>query len=105
MVPWIHVDDLAAAIRLAIEDDQARGALNVVAPGLVRQSDVAAEIGRTLRRPSWLPAPAPLLRLALGEQADLLLHGQRAMPRELERLGFEFRHPQLAEALEDVLRR
>jgi NAD dependent epimerase/dehydratase family enzyme len=57
-----------------------------------------------LHRPSWLPAPRPALRAVLGEQADLLLHGQRALPARLTELGFRFAQPNLRGALEDALR-
>src|SRR4051794_13496873 len=93
--PWIHVDDLAAVVRLAIEDERLAGPVNAVAPELPRQRDAARALGRL----SWLRAPERVLRLALGDQADVLLHGQRAVPRKLLELGFEFRHPRLREAL------
>ena len=47
-------------------------------------------------------APAPLLRLGLGELSGLLLGGQRVYPRRLEDQGFTFRFPSLEEALEDL---
>ena len=100
--PWIHVDDMVRVVRHAIDDETLVGPLNAVAPDLRRQREVAKEIGRVLSRPSLLPTPAPLLRLVLGEQADLLLHGQRATSIRLAR--FEFRHGQLGHALELTLR-
>jgi uncharacterized protein len=102
--PWAHLEDAVAAYRRALEDERLRGAVNVVAPGLLRQRDAARELGAVLRRPSWLPAPRPALRALLGEQADLLLHGQRAVPAKLTEVGFDFAHPNLRAALEDALR-
>jgi uncharacterized protein (TIGR01777 family) len=101
--PWIHADDLVGILRLAIERDDVRGPVNAVAPGIVRQRELARELGAVLRRPAVLPTPAPLLRLALGEQADLLLHGQRAEPRAALAAGYVFRYPTLRPALEDAL--
>ncbi len=100
--PWIALDDLVAVYRRALEDDALRGPVNAVAPGILRQSEAAKVFGAVLGRPSVLPAPAPLLRLALGEQADLLLHGQRAASGKLGDLVFE--QPDLRSALEDALR-
>ena len=77
--------------------------MNAVAPEQLRQREVAWELGRVLHRPAVFPTPAPLLRLALGEQADLLLHGQRAEPRKALEAGFEFRHATLRPALEEAL--
>lgn len=99
---WIHIDDLVGLYRLGLEDSAVSGPLNGAAPDLRRQREVAAEIGRAMHRPSLLPAPAPLLRLALGQQADLLLHGRRASSRAAE-LGYRFRLGDLPAALKNSL--
>lgn len=99
-VAWIHLDDAAALIVRAMSDNQLDGALNAVAPEPVRQADLARTLGQVLGRPSWLPAPIPALRLALGEMADaLLLSSQRARPEVAVAAGFHFQHPDLAAAL------
>ncbi len=99
--PWIHIDDLVRLYRLAIDSEALTGPLDAVAPQQLRQRDAARELGAVLHRPSFAPAPAFALRLLLGEQADLLLHGQRAVSRKLD--GFEFRYRGLRAALEDAL--
>ena len=99
-VPWIHRDDAIALLLLLLRSGAAQGPVNAVGPAPVRGRDFACELGRALGRPSWLPAPAPLLRLALGEAADaLLLAGQRALPRQAEALGYRFRYGAAAAAL------
>src|SRR5436190_6767261 len=67
------------------------------------QREVAKEIGRVMHRPAIVPAPAPLLRLVLGEQSQLLLHGRRAVPTRAEAAGYRFRFGGLKEALTDTL--
>ena len=99
--PWVHVDDLVRLYRLAIDSEALNGPLDAVAPQQLRQREAAHELGAVLHRPSLAPAPAFALRLLLGEQADLLLHGQRAVSRKLD--GFEFRYRGLRAALEDAL--
>jgi uncharacterized protein (TIGR01777 family) len=99
--PWIHVDDLVAVYRLAI-DARLEGPVNAVAPEQLRQRDAARDFGAVLHRPALVPAPAAAVRLLLGEEADLVLHGQLAVSRKLGDL--EFRYPTLREALEDALR-
>jgi uncharacterized protein len=99
--PWVHVDDLVRLYRLAIDSESLTGPLDAVAPQQLRQREAARELGAVLHRPSIAPAPAFALRLLLGEQADLLLHGQRAVSRKLD--GFEFRYRGLRAALEDAL--
>lgn len=101
LFPWVHVDDIVRIYRRAIDDDQLSGPVNAVAPQQLRQREAAKEFGAVLHRPAILPAPAFALRLALGEQADLLLHGQRAVSRKLGEL--EFRYRALRVALEDAI--
>ena len=97
--PWVHLDDQVAAIRFAIDDDQAKGAFNLTAPHQLRNAEAAAIIGRVLRRPSRLPAPAFALRLLLGEKHILVLDGQQVPPDRLTALGFKFLRPRLEDAL------
>ncbi|MEI8104356.1 MAG: TIGR01777 family oxidoreductase [Actinomycetes bacterium] len=97
---WVALDDLVRIYRLAIEDASLGGVVNAVAPEQLRQRDAAKTFGAVLHRPSLLPAPALALRAALGEQADLLLHGRRAVSTQLG--GFEFEYPELRGALESA---
>ena len=99
--PWVALDDLVRIYRLAIDDATLSGPVNAVAPEQLRQRDAAKAIGAVLHRPSAMPVPAAAIRLALGEQADLLLEGQRAVSRKLG--DFEFRYRGLRAALEDAL--
>jgi NAD dependent epimerase/dehydratase family enzyme len=69
----------------------------------VSNREFAAALGRALKRPAFLPAPAFALRLALGEMADaLILGGQRVLPTKALALGFEFRYPRVDEALRQI---
>ena len=99
--PWIHLDDIVAIYRRAIEDGSLEGPINAVGPEQLRQRDAARAFGSVLHRPALLPTPAFALRLALGEEADLLLHGQRAVSRKLA--GLEFRYRGFQAALEDAI--
>jgi uncharacterized protein (TIGR01777 family) len=102
---WIHIDDMVGLYRLALEDGRVTGPLNAVAPDVRRERDVAKEIGRVLHRPAVLPAPAFALRLVLGKEAQLLLHGRHAQPGRAQGYGYRFRFGGLHEALEDALQR
>ena len=100
---WIHIDDLAGIYRLAMTDGSLRGPVNGASPEPCRQADLAAALGRTLHRPSWLPAPGWAIRLALRDQATLLLGSRRVVPARALAAGYRFQHPTLDEALADVL--
>ncbi len=103
--PWIHIADEVAAIRFLIENSNASGPFNLSAPGIVTNAEFGKALGRAMRRPSWLPVPALALRLLFGEMANMLLEGQRAIPRRLLEAGFVFTFPQAEAALRDLLRR
>lgn len=104
---WIHVDDVVRAMahrwRLAAQAPAgASGATNFTAPECVSQAAFSRTAARIWHRPAFMPTPGWPMRMALGEQADLLLEGQRVVPRRLEREGFVFRYPTLAAALQSL---
>jgi hypothetical protein len=101
---WIHLDDLVAIYRRAIDDPVLVGPVNAASPGPRQQGEVATILGRVLRRPSWLPLPAWLLRLVLRGESTLLLGSRRVVPARLEALGFRFAYPDLEAALMATLR-
>jgi hypothetical protein len=102
--PWIHIADAVGAILFAIDDADLSGPVNLAAPDAKTNAEFTKALGRALRRPAFLPAPAFALRLALGEMSSLLLKGQRATPKKLLKCGFKFRHPALDEALASLLK-
>ena len=110
---WIHVYDLLRGIshlwqqstmhehdvNQSIED----GAYNFTAPECLTQKQFSKIAARLLHRPCFIPTPAFPVRLMLGEQADLLLEGQRVAPRRLLEAGFTFQYPALHDALTNLL--
>jgi hypothetical protein len=104
-VPWIHLHDWVEMVKWALATPAIVGALNVTAPAPVTNEEFSRTLGRVIGRPSWLRAPAPALRLALGEMADaLILGGQRVVPELALERGFVFRYPTLEPALRDIYR-
>lgn len=96
---WIHVDDLIAGIAHLCRT-QAGGAYNFTAPESVPQAQFNRVAASVLHRPYGLPTPGWPMRLLLGEQADLLLEGQRVVPARLLDSGFVFAYPRVREALQ-----
>jgi hypothetical protein len=101
--PWVHIDDLVGILIAALERDELHGPMLAVAPGSVTNREFTAALGHALHRPAVFKVPAFALRLALGESAAALLAGQRALPRRTQALGYQFRFPELAPALQDLL--
>jgi hypothetical protein len=103
-VSWVSLRDVVGAIRHGLANDDLRGPVNAVAPGPVPQAELARALGRVLRRPSLVPVPAWLVRLALGEQGEaLLLASARIRPARLAASGYRFLDPELEPALERML--
>jgi NAD dependent epimerase/dehydratase family enzyme len=100
---WIHLDDLAALYRFALENPIA-GPVNAVAPQPVANADFTRELARALHRPALFPVPKLALRLLFGEMSEMLLASQRVVPQAAEAAGFRFRFPQLGPALADLLK-
>jgi uncharacterized protein (TIGR01777 family) len=97
---WVHIDDVAGAVRHCIEDDAYRGPVNAVAPEPVTNAEFTKTLGRVLGRPTVFPMPAFAARLAFGEMADsILINGQRVLPARLEAEGYPFEHRNLEGAL------
>jgi uncharacterized protein len=105
-VSWISVDDAIGVVHHAVLTDDLAGPVNTASPEPVTSRAFAATLGRVLKRPALLPAPAPALKLLFGEMADKgLLASQRLSPARLTGSGYSFRHPTLESALRHVLGR
>jgi uncharacterized protein (TIGR01777 family) len=97
---WIALADLVAAVRFVLGNASLSGPINIVTPNPVTSAGFARALGRVVKRPAVLPAPAFALRLAFGEMADeALLAGQRVVPKKLVDAGFVFQHPEIEGAL------
>ncbi len=103
-MPWVHRDDVVGALIWMLESEQAAGPYNVVSPNPVTNSEFTRCLGNVLGRPTLFPAPAPVLKVALGEMSLLLLTGQKAIPSKLQAQGYSFQFPELREALQDSVR-
>jgi uncharacterized protein (TIGR01777 family) len=104
-LPWIHLVDWVEMITWLIQQPEARGPFNVTAPSPATNADFTRALGRAVNRPAVIPVPAFALRLALGELADTLLTGQRAIPARATTSGFSFRFSEIGSALNNLLRR
>ena len=101
--PWIHLEDLMAAVQFIFEHQDVSGPLNFCAPTPVRYRDLAKTLGEALGRPSFMPAPAFMIRLAMGEFGDVFLASQRMIPDRLLNYGFSFRYPDIRSAIQSIV--
>jgi len=101
---WIHQEDHARAFLFVKDHPEISGPVNFTSPHPVRNRELTQALGRVLGRPAFLPAPGFMMRLVLGEFAEVVLTGQKVLPRRLLQAGFEFRFPFIDQAMEDLLK-
>jgi uncharacterized protein (TIGR01777 family) len=102
-MPWVHLDDVVGLVLLALDRPEATGPINLVAPESATMKELARTLGAVLHRPAVCSVPAAVLKLMLGEAAQVVLSSQRVLPRRATELGYRFQHPQLREALSSIL--
>jgi uncharacterized protein (TIGR01777 family) len=101
---WIHIDDEVGLLLWALDNEEVSGTINATAPNPVTNREFSRAIGRALGRPAVVPVPGFALDLKFGgEFGKVLRGGQRVMPRRALDLGYEFRYPEIDEALKDLL--
>lgn len=100
VMSWVHIDDAVNAILFLLNKPELTGAFNITSPNPVSQSEFAHTLATAMNRPLFLKMPVFLIRMLLGEMGEnLLLKGQRVVPSRLIELGYDFRYPNLLDAL------
>lgn len=100
---WVHMDDLTEAFIFLLKHPDIAGPVNVCSPFPVRNGEFARALGKVLHRPAFMPAPAFMIRLILGEFGSVILKGQRVIPRRLLDSGFAFQYPRIEAALANIV--
>ena len=101
---WVHVEDALAIILKAIQTETLRGPVNLCAPEAVTNAEFTTKLAAALKRPAFFHAPAFALKLLLrGMAEEMLLGGQRVIPRIATEMGYGFEYPTLDSALKALL--
>jgi uncharacterized protein len=101
---WIAIDDVVNIFHFVLENDSLDDAVNVTAPNPAKNKDFTDTFGEVLHRPTFIPIPAFAIKTLYGEMGErILLEGQKVLPKKLQDAGFEFKFPNLKEALAHVL--
>jgi len=103
--PWIHIDDQVNAIMFLLQNENARGPFNLIAPTSTSNADFMRIIARELHRPYWFHLPTLLLRIPLGEMSVMITEGSYSQPKRLLELGYNFKFPTLEDAVKDIFKR
>lgn len=101
---WIHIEDEVGILVWALDDEAVSGVVNATAPNPATNKEFSKALGRALGRPAVMPVPGLVLDLKFGSEFGKVLRGgQRVVPKRAQELGYEFKHPTLDEALEDLV--
>lgn len=101
-VSWIHIEDAVGLLLHSLKSPEITGAVNLTTPFPLTMDELGRSIGKVMGRPHWLPVPAWALRLLLGEMSDLLLKGQRVIPKRAMDTGYYFKYPTIEPALQSL---
>ncbi|PAV28131.1 TIGR01777 family protein [Virgibacillus profundi] len=102
-ISWIHIEDVVNLIQFCLFNKQMEGPVNVTSPNPKRNKDFTKTLAKVLKRPYWITAPSPLIRLAIGEMSQLIRKGQYVLPKKAEDNNFQFAYPNLEEALREIV--
>ncbi|SMB83409.1 hypothetical protein SAMN00017405_1036 [Desulfonispora thiosulfatigenes DSM 11270] len=102
---WVQEDDLAKIYLYCLENESVSGPVNATSLEPLTMKELNKVLGNVLKKPSFLFIPGFLIRLVMGEMADVVLKGQRALPQKITRLGFEYKYPQIKKALEEIIQK
>lgn len=103
-VPWIHIEDLSNLYIRALEDSVMNGAYNAVAEEYITNKELTYALAKKMNRPIILPnVPAFILKLALGEMAEIVLEGSRVSSEKIIKSGFQFTYSDIESALDNLI--
>jgi uncharacterized protein (TIGR01777 family) len=102
-INWLHIEDMARMLAMALSNEKMRGAYNAVAPNPVSNRDFAKAIARALRRPALLGFPLPVLRIILGEAGQYASGGPRVRGEKIQASGYRCFFSDLDQALSNLL--
>jgi uncharacterized protein len=101
---WIHIEDEIGILLWALDDEGVSGTVNASSPNPATNKEFSKALGRALNRPAVMPVPGLVLDAKFGREfGQVLRGGARVIPKRTEELGYEFQHPDLDEALGDLL--
>jgi len=101
---WIHLDDVAGMLLFALDSPSASGPMNVTAPTPVTNKEFGKALGRAIGRPAFMWTPGFMLKLLMGQGAEIVITGANVLPKKAPQWGYQFKFPQLDAALADILK-
>lgn len=102
---WIHIDDMVDAIAYLLHSESSSGAFNLTAPNPVTNKVFSKQLASSLNRPCLFNVPSFVMKIAMGESSEMILKGQRVIPKKLSEAGYTFTFPTVDKALKNIYSR
>ncbi|MCS4304740.1 TIGR01777 family oxidoreductase [Chryseobacterium sp. BIGb0232] len=104
-MPWIHIEDICSIYELVLKNNTLHGAYNAVSPQHATNAELTKKIAEVLKKPLFMPnVPSFVLKMLFGELSSAILEGSRASSYKIQNTGFQFKFPDLKDALKDLLK-
>jgi uncharacterized protein (TIGR01777 family) len=101
-MPWIHIDDLCG-IFIYLLENKLEGVFNGVAPKGVNNREFTNVLAKVMDKPLFLPpVPGFMIKLIMGERANLVLKGSLVSSEKIEQAGYNFSYAELEGALREI---
>lgn len=100
---WLHIDDIVNIYTHAIDCTELTGAVNAASPNPVRMKEFAKTLGKVMRRPSLFFVPKFVLKIVVGEAAEVVIASQKIAVKKIIRSGYKFKFEKLEDALKNLL--
>jgi uncharacterized protein (TIGR01777 family) len=103
-VAWIDIEDEIGILLWALDTASVSGVVNATSPNPVTNKEFSKALGRAVNRPAIAPVPGFVLDAKFGKEfGQVLRGGQRVIPKRTQELGYSFKHPDLDEALAELV--
>jgi uncharacterized protein (TIGR01777 family) len=101
-LPWIHIEDMCELYLFGLKNNIS-GNYNAVSTEHVTNGEFIKAIGKASNHWVWMPkVPKFILRLLFGEMSIVVLEGSRISNEKIKKEGFQFKFPELKNALKDI---
>ena len=105
-ISWIHEQDMSRLMARAIADETMRGVYVATAPNPVSYRDFMRSLRRSIGMPIGTPAAEWMVRFGahylMRTDPELVLYGRYCVSRRLEKEGYEFKFPEIEQAMKEL---
>lgn len=103
IMPFIHVEDILGAFRYFVNNNQAAGVYNLVAPQIITNKDFTKALAKQLKRPAIFSIPSIVLFVLFGNSSRVMLNGSAVLPARLLKDGFMFGFDSIEKTLRNIV--